>query len=83
MVFQDTLGGPWIFYAACSGVAPIAGQFGIVAGIVAGALHSCIVSFTADLYGGLNLYNNGFAAGIVAILMLPVLESFIKCFKER
>ena len=27
------------------------------------------------VYGGLNLYNNGFAGGIVAIFLVPVIQS--------
>ena len=66
-----------------AGLAPIAGQFGIVPGMVAGFLNAVVVVCTKDLYGGLNLYNNGFGAGWVAIVMVPVTESFMKQFKER
>lgn len=65
------------------GLAPIAGQFGPFAGVVAGMLHSAIVMCTSQMYGGLNLYNNGFSAGWVAIVMIPVLESFMKHFHDR
>lgn len=63
------------------GLAPIAGQFGTLAGIVAGMLHVAIVTCTNNLYGGLNLYNNGFSCGWVAIIMVPFMESFIKRFE--
>lgn len=65
------------------GLAPIAGQFGNIAGIIAGFLHAAIVMCTSQMYGGLNLYNNGFSAGWVAIIMVPVMESFMKHFYER
>lgn len=65
------------------GIAPIAGQFGALAGILAGMLHSAIVMCTAGMYGGLNLYNNGFSAGWVAIFMIPALESFMRQFEDR
>ena len=65
------------------GITPIAGQFGVIAGILAGALHVSIVTCTTGLYGGLNLYNNGFSCGWVAIIMIPILESFIKRFETR
>lgn len=76
---------PGILLAAIFGVgiAPIAGQFGVVPGIVAGMLHSAIVMCTSAMYGGLNLYNNGFSAGWVAIFMVPAMESFIKHFKDK
>lgn len=67
----------------CAGLAPIAGQFGWVAGVLAGILHVTIVSNTGGLYSGLNLYNNGFSAGIVAIIMIPSLESYMKRFIEK
>lgn len=65
------------------GLSPIAGQFGVAAGLLAGMLHSAIVMCTAGMYGGLNLYNNGFSAGFVAIFMVPAMESFMKHFENR
>lgn len=65
------------------GIAPIAGQFGPVAGLLAGFLHAAIVTCTNDMYGGLNLYNNGFSCGWVAIIMVPFVESFYKRFDMR
>ncbi len=59
-----------------AGLAPIAGQFGVIAGIVSGVLHTCIVASTTAMYSGLNLYNNGFSAGFVAIIIVPLLENF-------
>lgn len=65
------------------GLAPIAGQFGILAGIIAGMLHAAVVVCSSALYGGLNLYNNGFSTGLVAIVLVPALESFIKGFQTK
>jgi hypothetical protein len=59
----------------CTGLAPIAGQFGGIWGIAAGFLHMSIVQNTSYLYGGLNLYNNGFAAGITCVIMIPLIEA--------
>ena len=64
------------------GLAPIAGQFGPVAGIVAGVLHAAIVMYSSQMYGGLNLYNNGFSCGWVAIIMIPLIESFMARFEH-
>ena len=60
------------------GLAPIAGKFGVIPGMIAGLLHSAIVTCTTEMYGGLNLYNNGFSAGWVAIVMVPGLEGHKK-----
>lgn len=56
-------------------LAPIAGDFGVIPGIIAGFLHTCVAMQIGTLYDGMNLYNNGFAGGIVAILMVPVIQS--------
>lgn len=76
---------PGIQIAALFGVglAPIAGQFGNIAGITAGFLHAAIVMYTSQMYGGLNLYNNGFSCGWVAIIMIPLIESFMARFEHR
>jgi hypothetical protein len=59
----------------CTGLAPIAGQFGGLWGMAAGFLHMSIVQNTSGLYGGLNLYNNGFAAGLTCVIMIPLIEA--------
>lgn len=65
------------------GLSPITGRFGAVAGMIAGMLHAAIVMCTSQMYGGLNLYNNGFSAGWVAIIMVPGLESFITRMRDE
>lgn len=59
-------------------LAPIAGKYGWLIGILAGFLHISAVMGTGNFHGGTNLYNNGFAGGLVASIMVPVLESFKK-----
>ena len=56
-------------------LAPIAGEFGTLAGVLAGFLHSSVALNVGIVYGGMNLYNNGFAGGIVAIFLVPVIQS--------
>lgn len=53
-------------------LAPISGSFGWHWGILAGAIHVSAAQTVGVLHGGLNLYNNGFAAGFVAALVAPV-----------
>lgn len=59
-------------------LAPIAGTYGIIAGIVAGFLHMAIVTNIGIIHGGINLYNNGFSGGIVAGFLLPIIDAFKK-----
>ncbi len=61
-----------------SGLAPISGVFGPVAGVAAGALHYCLVTLVPAAHGGFNLYNGGFTAGIVCFVFVPVLEHYFK-----
>ncbi len=51
------------------------GEFGVLMGLLAGFLHSSVALNVGIVYGGMNLYNNGFAGGIVAIFMVPVIHS--------
>lgn len=56
-------------------LAPIAGRYGTIVGIIAGAIHLTLVVNVGFLHGGVNLYNNGFAGGLVAGMMVPILEA--------
>lgn len=58
-----------------AGLAPIAGQFGFFWGVLAGFIHVNTVIHTGYMSNGLNLYNNGFAAGFVAMLLVPIIVS--------
>jgi len=61
-----------------TGLAPVAGQFGPLWGLVAGFLHVRLVHHVGYLSNGLNLYNNGFAAGFVVMFLLPLIALFRK-----
>ena len=56
-----------------TGLAPIAGEFGWVWGIVTGFLHVNLMLHIGFLNSGLNLYNNGYASGFVVMFILPVI----------
>ncbi len=72
---QLTSPGVLLALLLCTGLAPIAGQFGWQWGIVAGFIHMCVVQHTSGLQGGMNLYNNGFTAGLVCVLLVPIIEA--------
>lgn len=61
-----------------AGLAPIAGRYGIVAGIIAGMLHIAILPLCRSFQGGYDLYNNGFCAGFVACILIAIIEAFKK-----
>ncbi len=54
---------------------PIAGTYGPFWGIVAGFLHVFVVRQVGDFHGGLNLYNNGFAGGLVAGVLIIIIQT--------
>jgi hypothetical protein len=55
-------------------LAPISGSFGVLTGLIAGALHIILVQYTANWVGGINLYNNGFAGGLVATFLVSIID---------
>lgn len=57
------------------GLAPIAGRYGIIFGLLAGAIHTAIVPICQSFQGGFDLFNNGFAAGFVASVIVPIIDS--------
>jgi hypothetical protein len=59
-------------------VSPIAGRYGPFIGMIAGFIHILITPLAYAFQGGFDLYNNGFAAGFVAALMIPFLEAIKK-----
>jgi len=59
-------------------LAPIGGKFGFIFGAIAGFIHLSLVHQTGSFHAGMNLYNNGFAAGVVALFMTPFLNNFVK-----
>ena len=71
---------PGILIAALFGtaLAPIAGHYGWFWGVVAGYINSSVVTNASFLHGWMNLYNTGFSAGIVASVMVPLLDVFCK-----
>lgn len=59
----------------CTNLAPISGEFGIIWGIIAGFLHVSMALSVGYLHGGFNLYNNGFAGGLVAMVLIPLINA--------
>lgn len=60
-----------------AGLAPIAGEFGWVAGLVAGFVHFNLTTVVINLHLGMSLYNNGFTSAFVAALIVPLAETLL------
>jgi hypothetical protein len=76
LLFGKDLAAPGPILAALFSLTlvPIAGEFGWFIGIVAGFLHLVLVERTGAWHLGTNLYNNGFAGGLTATLMVAIIE---------
>ncbi len=59
-------------------LAPISGYFGWPFGLAAGFLHSAVVLHAGTPVEGINLYNNGFSGGLIAIVLYPIIMSAIR-----
>lgn len=67
-----------------TGLCPLTGRYGTLVGIFMGMAHLHVTLSTASWHAGMNLYNNGFSSGIVAMLAIPVLEALnIPTVKRR
>ena len=54
-------------------LAPMAGEFGFLGGILTGFIHAGVVQNVGAVYSGMNLYNNGFSGGLIAIVLYPLI----------
>ena len=59
-------------------LAPIAGTYGPIIGFVSGIMHMVLVTNVGIIHGGINLYNNGFSGGLVAGVLIPIVDAFRK-----
>ncbi|SCY83067.1 DUF1576 domain-containing protein [Alkaliphilus peptidifermentans] len=75
MTWEVNTTGPLLAALFGTTLAPIAGEFGWKSGVVAGFLHMAMVMNVGYLHGGMNLYNNGFSGGMVAAVLVPILEA--------
>ena len=66
-----------------NGLSPIAHEYGWRYGILVAAMHFCMVTTTPQLHGGMCLYNGGFTAALVCLLMIPALERYFRTKHER
>lgn len=55
-------------------LAPFSGRFGPFIGLLAGVLHLPMVMHVGEMHGYMNLYNNGFSGGLVAIIIVALLR---------
>ena len=66
-----------------NGLSPIAAKYGWKYGFLAAIMHYLLVTSVPNLHGGFCLYNGGFTAALICIILIPELERFAKTKDER
>ena len=66
-----------------NGLSPIADKYGWRYGFIAAVMHYLLVTSVPNLHGGYCLYNGGFTAALICIILVPELERFFKTKDER
>ena len=83
--FAQTVNAQAICIGLCfaNGLSPIVSKYGWGWGIVAGGAHYLLVTSVPNMHGGYCLYNGGFTAAVICLLLVPQLERFCKTRQER
>ncbi len=66
-----------------NGLSPIADKYGWRYGVLAAVMHYLLVTSVPTLHGGFCLYNGGFTAALICIILVPELERFARTKDER
>ena len=66
-----------------NGLSPIADKYGWKFGTLAAMMHYLLVTSVPNLHGGFCLYNGGFTAALICIILVPELERFTKTKDEK
>ena len=66
-----------------NGLSPIADKYGWKFGVIAAVMHYLLVTSVPTLHGGYCLYNGGFTAALICIILVPELERFFKTKDEK
>ena len=66
-----------------NGLSPIADKYGWRYGFVAAVMHYLLVTSVPTLHGGYCLYNGGFTAALICLILVPALERFAPTAEER
>ena len=66
-----------------NGLSPIVSKYGWAHGMLAAVMHFLLVTSVPNMHGGFCLYNGGFTAAAICLLLVPQLERFCKTKAER
>ena len=66
-----------------NGLSPIADKYGWQYGFLASVMHYILVTSVPALHGGYCLYNGGFTAALICLILVPQLERFFPTKDDR
>ena len=66
-----------------NGLSPISDKYGWQYGLLAAVMHYVLVTSVPTLHGGYCLYNGGFTAALICLILVPELERFFRTKDER
>ena len=66
-----------------NGLSPITSKYGWFYGLVSSVMHFMLVTSVPNMHGGFCLYNGGFTAAVICVLLVPVLEKCVKTKAEK
>lgn len=83
--FNEALNAQAICVGLCyaNGLSPICDKYGWQYGLLGGGLHYLLVTSVPNLHGGYCLYNGGFTAALICLILIPQLERFAHTKEER
>jgi len=66
-----------------NGLSPIVSKYGWFWGMVSAIMHYLLVTSVPNMHGGYCLYNGGFTAAVICVILVPELERFVKTKEEK
>ena len=66
-----------------NGLSPVTSKYGWFWGMIAAVMHFLLVTSVPNMHGGFCLYNGGFTAAVICVLLVPVLEKCVKTKAEK
>ena len=66
-----------------NGLSPIVSKYGWFWGMVSAIMHYLLVTSVPNMHGGYCLYNGGFTAAVICLILVPELERFVKSKEEK
>ena len=83
--FSEAINAQAICVGLCyaNGLSPICDKYGWQYGTLAAVMHYLLVTSVPNLHGGFCLYNGGFTAALICLILVPQLERFAHTKEEK